>query len=78
MRRSEAIFDIAARKVRIREIDARMSVPGFWHDQEQAQVVVAESRQLKSWVEPFIELDAKAASLTEMRELLHGGEEHRA
>jgi peptide chain release factor 2 len=47
-----------------------MSVPGFWDDQEQARVVIAESKQLKGWVEPWTELDAKAASLSEMRELL--------
>jgi peptide chain release factor 2 len=47
-----------------------MSVPGFWDDQEQALVVVNESKQLKSWVEPWTELDAKAVSLAEMRELL--------
>jgi peptide chain release factor 2 len=70
LRRSEAIFDIASRKIRITELDGRMAVPGFWDDQEQARVVIDESKQLKSWVEPWTELDAKATSLTEMRELL--------
>ena len=43
---------------------------GFWDNQERARDVIAESNRLKGWVEPWQELEAKAADLAELGELL--------
>jgi peptide chain release factor 2 len=68
--RSEAIFDVPAKKSRIADLDARMSEPGFWDRQEKAREVINESKLLKGWVEPWDALHAKSTELTELAELL--------
>ena len=47
-----------------------MADPGFWNDQTAAREVIDDANKLKQWVEPWNELNAKAASLSEMVELL--------
>ena len=47
-----------------------MVASGFWDNQERARDVIAESNRLKGWVEPWQELEAKAADLAELGELL--------
>ena len=47
-----------------------MASPGFWDDADAAQEVIAEANQLKSWVDPWTELDAKGTELAELAELL--------
>jgi peptide chain release factor 2 len=68
--RSEAIFDVAAKRERIAALDARMAEPGFWDSQNSARQVIDESNELKSWVEPIDVADRKVVELTELRELL--------
>ena len=52
-----------------------MAASGFWDNQEKAREVIAESNRLKSWVGPWHELDAKAAELAELGELLEEEED---
>jgi peptide chain release factor 2 len=47
-----------------------MASHGFWDDPEAAQGVIAEANLLKSWVEPWKDLDAKGTELAELAELL--------
>jgi peptide chain release factor 2 len=47
-----------------------MSAPGFWDAPNAAREVIAESRQLKAWLEPWDALSAKAAELAELAALL--------
>jgi peptide chain release factor 2 len=47
-----------------------MASHGFWDDPEAAQGVIAEANLLKSWVEPWTDLDAKGTELAELAELL--------
>ena len=47
-----------------------MVTSGFWDNQARARDVIAESNLLKGWVEPWQELDARAADLAELGELL--------
>ncbi len=68
--RSEAIFDVANRRVRIAALDARMAEPGFWDDPAGARDVISESKALKAWVEPWDELAAKVDELEELAALL--------
>ena len=52
-----------------------MAAAGFWDNQEKAREVIAEANRLKSWVGPWHELDAKAAELAELGELLEEEED---
>jgi len=47
-----------------------MTAPGFWDDPDQARTIIDESNRLKSWIEPFREIEKKAGELTELAELL--------
>jgi peptide chain release factor 2 len=47
-----------------------MAAPGFWDAQDAAREVIAEANQLKGWVEPWTELDARGRELGELAELL--------
>ena len=68
--RSEAIFDVAPKRARIAELDARMAAPGFWDDQNRAREVIAESNELKGWVEPIENLTRRVADLAELGEMI--------
>ena len=52
-----------------------MAAAGFWDNQEKAREVIAKANRLKSWVGPWHELDAKAAELAELGELLEEEED---
>ncbi len=43
---------------------------GFWDRPDRAREVIEEVKWLKSWVEPWAELDSKATDLVELAELL--------
>jgi len=47
-----------------------MAEPGFWDDPAGAREVIAESKELKGWVEPWEEAARKADELEELGELL--------
>ncbi len=47
-----------------------MAAPGLWDDSAAAREIVAEVKELRSWVEPWDELAAKAGDLEEIAELL--------
>ena len=49
-----------------------MADSAFWSNQEQAQTVVLEVKELKGWVEPLEKLRARAAGAVELDELLEG------
>ncbi len=47
-----------------------MAGSGFWDNQDKAREVIAESNRLKSWVDPWKELDEKSSELAELATLL--------
>jgi len=51
-------------------LDKQMAAAGFWDNQDQAREVIAESNRLKSWVDPWNELDEKSFELVELGALL--------
>ncbi|MEX0906931.1 MAG: peptide chain release factor 2 [Gemmatimonadota bacterium] len=63
-------LDVPAKRERIATLDARMSEPGFWDSPDAAREVIAESNQLKGWVDPWLALEAKGGELAELAELL--------
>ena len=52
-----------------------MAATGFWDNQERAREIIAESNRLKSWVDPWHELDEKSTELVELGELLEAEED---
>jgi peptide chain release factor 2 len=68
--RSEVIFDIPAKQDRISTLDARMAVPGFWDSPDDARDIIAESNQLKAWVDPWVDLERRGRELSELVELI--------
>ncbi len=58
------------KSARIEQLDKKMAASGFWDRQDQAREVIAESNRLKSWVDPWKELDGKASDLVELATLL--------
>ncbi len=66
-------FDIAAKQEKLAQLEARMAEPSFWSDPERARDVIAETKALKDWTEPYTKLSAKIQELSELGELL--GEE---
>jgi peptide chain release factor 2 len=47
-----------------------MADGGFWNNQERAQSVVQEVKQLKAWIEPFDRVEGRLTSTRDMDELL--------
>ena len=48
---------------------------GFWDDADRARGVMRELRELKAWIEPWVELEGKAAELAELGELIEAESE---
>ena len=58
------------RERRIEELEAQMVESGFWDRPDRAREVIEEVKWLRSWVEPWAELDSKATDLVDLAELL--------
>lgn len=75
MRRSEVIFEVDHKRERLSALEERMAAPGFWDDSAAAREVVAEVKDLRSWIEPWDELSGKADDLAELGALLETEED---
>jgi peptide chain release factor 2 len=64
------IFDVDAKRLRLTELETRMSEPGFWTDQQKAQGVVQEVKGLKSWIEPYDGLSGRIDGALDLEEML--------
>ncbi|WP_139344749.1 peptide chain release factor 2 [Oceanobacillus sojae] len=64
------LFDLEQKKARIAELEALMSDPSFWDDQNQAQTVIQESNGLKSYVDSFEEIQETLENLEVSYELV--------
>lgn len=70
MKSSGGLFDLEQKKARIAELEALMSDPSFWDDQNQAQTVIQESNGLKSYVDSFEEIQETLENLEVSYELV--------
>ncbi len=61
---------MGARESRLAQLEASQVDPAFWSNQERARTVVQEIKQLKSWVTPMGELQARVADSADMATLL--------
>ncbi len=65
----ETVFDVADKKQALVRVEAEMSKPGFWDDQEKAQRQVQRLKRLRSAVEPVDELSRRFDEARELLEL---------
>ncbi len=56
---SGSFFDLEGKQNRIRELEKISSQPGFWNDNQKAQLVLKEVSELKRWSERWGELSQK-------------------
>jgi peptide chain release factor 2 len=64
------IFDLDAKRDTLRQLEDRMSAPGFWDNQQSAQLVVQQVKAVKGWIEPFDSISGRVASAQELEEML--------
>ncbi len=64
--RPRGVFDLPARESRLTELEALTSAPAFWDDQRSAQKVLREADGLRSEVDLWRDLEARATSLEEL------------
>jgi len=62
-------LDYASKSQQIEEIEARMSQPDFWDDNDAAQKTVSQLKGLKSIVTPMDELSTSAEDLSALMEM---------
>lgn len=63
-------FDIGSKRESLTRLESRMAESDFWNNQEKAQEVLAEVKQLRGWVEPYEKLTERVTSASEMDTLL--------
>lgn len=57
---------MAVKEEKVRELDERMALPGFWDDQASAQKVIQSSNELKLWTLPYQELKKKFQDVSDL------------
>jgi peptide chain release factor 2 len=63
------LFDVPGKDERRKELEQRMNAPEFWNDQDEAQKVVGELKQLKATVDPIQRLESELEDLKALYEL---------
>ncbi|RYM05956.1 peptide chain release factor 2 [Sporolactobacillus sp. THM7-7] len=64
------LFDLDSKQARIAELEEKMTMPGFWDDNEKAQKVIDEANHLKDQVGHLKELESKFEDLQVAYELV--------
>ncbi len=72
------IFDVAGKKERVEALEAEMSRPDFWDDQNRAQSVTTEASRMKSSVSAMEDLQSKVDDLRTLLELVDEADEEEA
>jgi peptide chain release factor 2 len=58
-----AIFDVSSARSQLTSLDSKINAPDFWQDQEKAQAVMQERKQLEDRVNAEKTLDAKISDI---------------
>jgi len=66
------IFDIEKLEKEQGELEKKMESPDFWDNREEAESVFSRAKQIKTFIEPYREIEA---SIKQLSELLAMGEE---
>ncbi len=53
------VFDVSAKEIRTKQLEEEMACEDFWNDQDKAKLVINESKDLKSWVEPIKDIQKR-------------------
>ncbi|MFD2615850.1 peptide chain release factor 2 [Terrilactibacillus laevilacticus] len=64
------LFDLESKQARISELEEKMTMPGFWDDQNSAQKVIDETNALKEKVDAFKKLETDYEDLAVTYELV--------
>jgi peptide chain release factor 2 len=67
---SETSFDLPGKAERLKALEDRQSMPGFWGDPEAARASVQEIKSLKNWLTPYDTLHQRLQGALEMAQLL--------
>ncbi|WP_100487190.1 peptide chain release factor 2 [Sporolactobacillus pectinivorans] len=70
LQKFRGLFDLDSKKARIAELDEKMTMPGFWDDNNKAQKVIDESNDLKAKVDNLGELESRFDDLQVAYELV--------
>jgi peptide chain release factor 2 len=68
-RSCETVFDLESKQNTLRELEDRMTRPGFWDNQERAQGVVGELKSIRMVVKPLEDALASSSDLEGLLEL---------
>lgn len=68
-------LDLAGKRRELTDLEARMSEPGFWDDQDTAKASIARVKALKGVLDPHAELSAGVAACRELAELAVGDDQ---
>jgi peptide chain release factor 2 len=63
-------FDLDAKRDTLRRLEDRMSAPGFWDNQQNAQAIVQQVKAVKGWIEPYDNINGRVTSAQELEEML--------
>jgi peptide chain release factor 2 len=58
-----AIFDVASARAQLAALEQRISAPDFWQDQEKAQALLQERKQLEDRVSAFASLESRTSDI---------------
>jgi peptide chain release factor 2 len=67
---SETFFDLPGKAERLKTLEERQALPGFWADPDAARASVQEIKTLKNWLTPYDTLNNRLQGALEMAELL--------
>lgn len=65
----ETLFDYATKQDQVKEIEHRMSAPGFWGNQESAREIMGQLKSLKGVANPLEEAIRRSNDLAAMLEM---------
>ena len=66
----ETFFDVASKEAQLTKLEAQQGDANFWNNQERAQAVLKEAKQLKNWVGPYQELRSRLDGAMGLDEML--------
>jgi len=56
-KRCEVIFDVAAKRAALKELEAQTAAPGFWDDPNKAKAHLGKVTELKAVLDPFADIE---------------------
>lgn len=63
-------FDVATKEKQLAKLEEQQGDAGFWSNQERAQAVLKEVKQLKNWVGPYQEINSRLEGAIGLDEML--------